>query len=122
MLDKLLTSRWWYPAIAAFVALILLTIILAVGSCGRDRTAEKQAEQTAASGRAANAAGAAAVNTAASVAAGEAASDAETRRTMGEINESHDPDAVRNAVLDRVCKQDSHRLDPACRLRRSGAR
>lgn len=119
---RLLESRYWYPVVSGALALVLLAVILSVGSCGRDKTAERQAEQTAASGQAANTAGAAAVNTAASVAAGEAASDAETRRTMGVINESSDPDAVRNAVLERVCKQDSHRLDPACRLRGAGAR
>lgn len=119
---RLLESRYWYPVVGGALALVLLAVILSVGSCGRDKTAERQAEQTAASGQAANIAGANAVNVAASVAADEIAADARTRQTMETINESRDPDAVRNAVLDRVCKQDSHRLDPACRLRGAGAR
>lgn len=122
MFERLAMSRWWYPAIAASIAFILLILILIVGSCGRDRASERQAEQTSASGEAANAAGASAVNTAASVAAAEASNDAATRRTVETINESNNPDAVRNAVLDRLCKQESHRLDPACRVRGAGAR
>lgn len=121
MFERFVTSRWWFPAIALFIGIVLLIIILSVGSCGRDRTAERQAEQTTASGQAANAAGAAAVNTVATVAAGEAAVDTETRKTLEIINESSDPVAVRGAVLDRLCKQNSHRLDPACRVRGAGA-
>lgn len=119
---RLLESRYWYPVVGGALVLVLFAVILTVGSCGRDKTAERQAEQTAASGQAANAAGANAVNVAASVAVDEIAADAATRQTMETINESRDPDAVRNAVLDRLCQQPAHRLDPACSVRRSGAR
>jgi hypothetical protein len=112
---KLFESRWWYPAIGLVVALVLLAVILSVGSCGR-RSAP-QIAQSAAGAQAANAAGAAAVQTASSVAAAEASSDEATRLTVKEIDNAQNPDDVRRAVLDRLCKQPSHRLDAACRVR-----
>jgi len=113
----MIEPRVWYSTIAAACALVLLVLILSVGKCGRDRTAERQAEQTSRSGAAAAQAGAEAVQIVTSQAAGEAAADRDTAQTVGVIHEATDADAVRRAVLERLCKQDSHRLDPACRVR-----
>lgn len=113
----MIDPRVWYSVIAGACALVLLGLILSVGKCGRDRTAERQAEQTTRSGQAASQAGSAAVQIVATTAAGEAATDRDTAQTVGVIHEAPDADAVRRAVLDRLCKQDAHRLDAACRVR-----
>jgi hypothetical protein len=124
MFDRVLLwiagSKYHYVLIAGIIMLLLVTIVIGVGSCGRRDTS--QIEQSAASAEAANSAGAAAVNTAASVAADEIAADARTRQTIKEIDNAQTPDAVRSAVLDRLCGQETHLLDPACRVRRAGAR
>jgi len=124
MVDRILLwiagSKYHYALIAGIIVLLLATVILGVGSCGRRDTS--QIEQSAASAEAANAAGAAAVNTAASVAADEIVSDARTRQTVKEIDNAETPDAVRSAVLGRLCGQETHRLDPACRVRRASTR
>lgn len=114
---RLANSRFHLVIIAALILAVLLTIIIGVGSCGRDRTAEKQAEQTVASGQAASAAGANAVNVTNDVAASEAALDTSARATGEQIRNAKDADAIRRAVIDSLCKQDAHRFDPACRVR-----
>lgn len=121
MFDRLIswiaTTKYYYAAIASVILVVLLMLILAVGSCGRDRTKEKQVEQSAASANAASDAGANAVQVAASVAAKEATADEATRVTVREIEGAETADDIRSAVIDRLCKQPSHRLDPACRVR-----
>lgn len=111
-------QRFALPAflVSAVIALSLLaTLIIRLWPV--DHTAERQAEQTTRSGQAVANAGAAAVAVVSTTAASEKAIDSAVNQTAKEIRNAQSPAAVRSAVVASLCKQDSHRLDPACRVR-----
>lgn len=115
MIMKWLDANRWI-ALGAFVAL-LFGVTLLLTQCGGNDDAAKQAQQTSKSGAAINAAASDAVNTITNRNATEDTIDQGLAAATEAIHNAKDTDTVRNAVLDSVCKQASHRNDPACRVR-----
>lgn len=108
------------PVLIGLVVLLIFGVGFGLAKCtGGDDTAQRQAEQTTASGEAIADAAKDAVETITNRTVTEADIDRATDQAIRNIEHATDPDSVRDAVLDGVCGQPSHRNDPACKVRRS---
>jgi hypothetical protein len=117
-LIKLVGERAAKPVFFAFIVAFIAVVSFTLAKCtGGDDTAELQAEQTTRSGDAIANAAENAVEVVTKSAATDQTIDRSTAVAQKEIDNAQTPLAVRNAVLDGVCKQKSHRNDPACALR-----
>lgn len=106
------------PVFYGLIVLLIFGVGFGLAKCtGRDDTAQRQAEQTTASGEAIADAAKDAVGTITNRAVTEDDIDRATDQAMKDIGNAADPDSVRDAVLDGVCGQTSHRNDPACAVR-----
>lgn len=104
-------------AFGLLAALVLLMIFVVVRCQPRDTTAQQQAQQTTRSSDAIADAASGAIATIENRTITDADIDAATDAAVEDIANAQDPVAVRSAVLDRVCRQASHRNDPACAVR-----
>ena len=106
------------PVLIGVVILLLFGAGFTLAKCtgGNDGEAE-QAEQTSRSSEAMANAAQNAIERIDNRTVTEDAIDAATANALEEINNASNPDDMRNAVLDGVCGQSSHRNDPACKMR-----
>lgn len=117
-LIKMVGERAAKPVFFGLIGVVIVACAIMLAKCsGRDRTAERQAEQTTRSGDAYANASNAAIGTIERRHDTDAAGDSGVAETQRTIDNAQDPDAVRNAVIDRVCRSASHRHDPACPVR-----
>jgi hypothetical protein len=118
LIERLASSRYWYPVLAGIGAFLLFGFVLTVKSCGRvDHTAERQVEQTTKSGQAITAAASDAIQIIGDRIVNDKTVDNAINDATKEINNAKNIDDVRRAVIDGVCQQKAHRFDPACRVR-----
>lgn len=117
-LIPLVGERAAKPVFIGLVVLLIFGVGFGLAKCsGRDDTAQRQAEQTSASGDAIANAAQDAVQTITNRTVTDRDVDQATDEAMKDIGNAVDPDSVRDAVLDGVCGQASHRNDPACKVR-----
>lgn len=95
----------------------VLVLVLSLTHCGDNREAAEQAKQTNRSGEAITAAASDAIETIGDRVATEKNIDDAVTDAQKDIADVQDPNVIRNIVIDGVCKQNSHRHDPACRVR-----
>ena len=114
---RIVGPKFAMPVLIGLVALLLIGSGFGVARCSRDTTAERQAEQTNASGEAVANAAANAIAVIGKRAVTENDVDVAVGQIQEEIINAPDPDTIRSAVIAGLCQQDSHRLDPACKLR-----
>ena len=107
--------RWFVFGGIALAGVILL-IIFGPGACS-NRQAVEQARQTTRSGEAISNAAAEAIADIGNTTANESVIDEAVANTQEGIANAQDPAAVRAAVVQRLCADPRHRLDPACRMR-----
>lgn len=106
------------PVFFALMVVILLGGGFTVAKCtGGNRQAEKQAEQTNRSGEAISAAASDAIDTITGRTVTDQTVDQAVDQATKEIGNAQDTDSVRSIVVASVCSQQSHRNDPACRVR-----
>lgn len=117
-LISLVGARAAKPVLYVLAVLIALGLVFTLARCTRpDNAVVEQATQTTRSGEAiANAAGAA-VLTIDNRAVTERDIDTATAVITENIDNAQNYDAVRAAVVAGVCRQASHRNDPACAMR-----
>lgn len=118
---------WWTWLISKaggrallFVGGILLglTIVMLVSQCSRPKAGDvaKQANRSAAAyGEAVGNA----VNTIDNRYVIESDMNEAVKQVKGEIGDAKSPSAIRNAILDSLCKKPAHRDDPACAVQPS---
>lgn len=104
-----------YIRIVAAACLFIAAMVL-INRC-TSGDGGKQAAQSAATAEALGNAAQATIQRVGDRVATEEEIDRTTARTMEEIGNAQDPDAIRAAVLDRLCAKASHRTDPACTMR-----
>ena len=102
---------------AAVLALLGSVFVLGRCSAGDGSDAGEQARQTTRSGEAIAGAAQDAISTLEGREATEKEIDRAVADATKEIDNAKDAAAVRDAVLDALCVQDSHRDDPACVMR-----
>lgn len=101
--------------IGALVLVLIVCAILMLSHCGgSDTDIAKQAEQTTKSGEAIQAAASDAIDTIGDRVATEHNIDQAVTDAQRQIDTATDPETVRSIVVASVCKQASHRNDPAC--------
>lgn len=107
-------SRAFKPVLGIVAVIAILGLVFALGRCSGDDGAAEQANQTNRSADAVAGAAEAAVETIGERQATEKTIDAAVAAAVMEIGNAENVDDVRNAVLDGLCGQNSHRNDPAC--------
>lgn len=115
---KLVGERFAKPAVYIVLALLIVGVIFMLGRCSKDDYKddyEAQIEQTTASNNATVEAAQTAVQTLQNRTATEDAIDQAVEEAVKEIGDAADAAEVEAAVIATVCKQQSHRNDPACR-------
>ena len=106
------------PMMFMVLAALLIFGLLMLSHCGRsDDAAQQQAAQTTRSGEAVANAAQAAIEVIGERAATEKTVDQATAIAVKGVEDAQDPDAVRAVVVASLCRQASHRLDPACAVR-----
>jgi hypothetical protein len=116
-LTRMFSPKLAVPVLAGLVIVVMVVAGLAIRSCTRDNTAQRQAEQTTASGDAYANAAENAIDTIGNRVVTERDIDNAINNVQQEILNAQDPAAIRSAVLDSVCRSPSHRNDPACAVR-----
>lgn len=105
------------PVLIGLGVVALLAIVFFLGRCsGGDDSAQQQAQQTTRSSEALAGAAKDAISTLEGRVVTERAIDAAVAEATQEIHDAKDADAVRDAVLARLCQQASHSHDPACQV------
>ena len=97
-------------------SLIIIGAMFILQQCARERDLP-QVTQTELSGDAMANAAQSAVETIGNYNQAERETDVATANTQGTISHAQSPDAIRDAVLDGLCRSSSHRNDPACKVR-----
>jgi type IV secretory pathway VirB6-like protein len=110
-------ERFAKPVFFGLIAVILLGGVFALGRCGGDDTAQRQAEQGNRSGEAIAGAARQAIATIGDRTASDKTVDQAVDQATKDIDDAQDVDVIRGVVIDSVCQSASHRNDPACRVR-----
>lgn len=105
------------PVFFAGCAILIAIIAFTLAKCSEDHTAERQAEQTTKSGEAFANSATTAIEIIGNRTVTDATVDQAVADTQRNINDAENPDLLRGAVIDRVCRSPSHRSDPACAVR-----
>ena len=115
-ITSLVGPKFAKPLLFGLAALLLLGVGFGLSRCGSN-AAQKQAEQTTASGEAVASAAAEAIEIIGNRTVTEADIDLAVGHVQEEIKNAPDPDTIRSTVIAGLCKQASHRNDPACAVR-----
>lgn len=106
------------PLFYGGIILLVLLIAFGVGKCSdRSDDIAKQIEQSNATSEAFGDAAEDAANRVGDRTATDATIDAAVEQVKDKIGEAKTDTAVRNAVLDSLCRKPSHSDDPACTMR-----
>jgi|SRR5882757_8819174 len=106
------------PMLFTVIAVLIAIIVFTLAKCtGGDNTAQQQATQTTRSGDAMANSASSAIGTVENRHDADATGDAAVAATQGNIDNAQNPDDLRGAVLNGVCRKTSHRNDPACKVR-----
>lgn len=110
---RLVGERFAKPVVWALLIGLVLLAVFALGRCGGDDPTP-QVEQGNRSSEAVADAAQDAISTLEDRVATEQAIDRAVAAAVVKIDDAVTPDAVRDAVLESICGEASHRNDPAC--------
>lgn len=106
------------PLFYGGIILIALIIAFTLGRCGKeDDTVQKQIDQSNANAEAFGEAVEGAVDIIDNRNINDATVDNAVEQVKDKIGNAKSPVAIRDAVLDSLCRKPSHRDDPACTMR-----